>query len=89
MNATAIWNRMRYGWTFMRMLYLVMGITIVIQASMISQWPGIFLGAYFMVMGLFSLGCASGQCAYVPPSVNRNNDTVEFKEIKESDGNSK
>jgi hypothetical protein len=39
-----------------------MGILVIIQSAMISQWLGVVLGAYFASMGLFAFGCASGNC---------------------------
>lgn len=55
-------ERLIKGWTFTRILYLIMGIIIVIQAALQQQWYGMVLGLYFLAMGLFSLGCASGAC---------------------------
>ncbi|MBK7009214.1 MAG: hypothetical protein IPH94_14615 [Saprospiraceae bacterium] len=60
------------NWTFVRALYLVLGLIILSQSAIDKQWAGVFLGGYFMVMGLFSLGCAGGSCARgncaVPPN---------------------
>ncbi len=51
------------NWTFIRFLYLILGGIILTQSAIDHQWAGAFLGAYFMVMGLFSIGCAGGNCA--------------------------
>lgn len=58
------------GWSFRRVIYLLMGILIIIQAVGIAQWWGMALGFYFAAMGLFGFGCAGGQCA-VPYAQNR------------------
>lgn len=50
------------GWTFSRLLYLIMGTFLVIQSFQDRQWIGVVFGAYFASMGLFAFGCASGQC---------------------------
>ena len=55
-------QRVLRNWTFMRLIYLIMGILVIIQSAMISQWLGVVLGAYFASMGLFAFGCASGNC---------------------------
>ena len=60
------------NWTFIRALYLIFGLIILSQSAIDKQWAGVFLGGYFMVMGLFSIGCAGGNCAggncAVPPN---------------------
>lgn len=86
---TTFWNRLTTGWSFMRIFYMIMGVTIIIQAGMIQQWPGIILGAYFLVMGVLGLGCASGNCAYVPPAKTENNGEISFEEIKHEHRNNK
>lgn len=58
-------QRILSGWTFQRIIFLVMGVMILIQSVMERQWIGVAFGAYFASMGLFSFGCASGAC-YTP-----------------------
>jgi hypothetical protein len=58
-------KKLLLGWNFKRMLFIGMGILIVIQAFITKQWFGIVLGSYFIGMGAFALGCASGVC-YLP-----------------------
>jgi hypothetical protein len=60
-------NRILYGWSFRRVLYLAVGIATIIYAVVAKEWWGIFLGGYFAAMGLFSFGCASGNCGYESP----------------------
>ena len=55
-------QRFLNNWTFMRLIYLIMGILVIIQSAIISQWLGVVFGAYFASMGLFAFGCASGNC---------------------------
>ncbi|MBS1593453.1 MAG: hypothetical protein JST90_03965 [Bacteroidetes bacterium] len=61
MNTTLI-NRITTGWTFVRALYLIMGIIFMVQAIGERQWMMLAFGAYFGSMGLFNYGCASGAC---------------------------
>lgn len=78
-------NRLKYNWTFTRILFVAMGITILIQAFMMMQWPGIFLGVYFLSMGVLGLGCAGGNCS-VPinttKSTTKNIEDVQYTEVK-------
>jgi hypothetical protein len=53
------------GWTFRRLIYLLIGIFILVQSVWKAQWFGILAGGYFASMGLFAFGCAAGNC-YVP-----------------------
>lgn len=55
-------ERILTNWTFTRGLYLVLGITVIIQSLMSQQWFGVFFGGYFASMGLFAFGCAAGNC---------------------------
>lgn len=60
-------DRIKMPWSMMRVLYLVLGLFMLVQASMDQLWFGIVIGGYFVAMGLFSWGCAGGNCA-VPES---------------------
>lgn len=81
-------NRILTNWTFMRALYLLMGIAVIIQSLMSQQWFGILIGAYFASMGLFAFGCAAGNCYSgncATRSQQKSNTTiqeVEFEEVK-------
>lgn len=55
-------KRILTNWTFRRVLYLLIGIAVIVESVMIKQWIGIALGGYFAAMGLFSFGCAAGNC---------------------------
>jgi hypothetical protein len=56
-------TRILTGWTFMRTVYLLLGVFVVVQSVQQQQWLGILLGGYFASMGLFAFGCAAGNCA--------------------------
>lgn len=55
-------ERLLKGWTWIRVIYLALGIAIILQSVANEQWWGLLLGAYVAFMGLFSFGCASGSC---------------------------
>ncbi|MFN3940472.1 MAG: hypothetical protein ACK4IY_07775 [Chitinophagales bacterium] len=55
-------NRILTGWTFARVLYLILGSIVIVQSILDSQWFGVAFGGYFAAMGLFAFGCASGNC---------------------------
>jgi len=81
-------ERLLTGWSFQRVLFLVIGSFILIQSINDGQWFGIIFGLYFASMGLFAIGCAAGNCY----GVNRNFDDnkkattsitdVEYEEVK-------
>ena len=77
-------ERILTGWTLMRALYLVMGITLTIQAVMSHQYMLVGLGIYFGAMSIFGIGCAGGRCAVPAPNKNQTNLTedVTFEEVK-------
>lgn len=55
-------ERVFSGWNWIRIIYLITGITIIIQSAMSAQWLGIALGSYFSAMAIFRFGCAGGSC---------------------------
>jgi hypothetical protein len=55
-------ERILTGWSFTRVLYLILGGIIMVQSIVSMEWLGIVIGAYFSSMGLFAFGCASGNC---------------------------
>lgn len=59
-------DRILKNWTLMRIIYAVMGIAIIVNSVMVREWFGILFGAYFAAMGIFSFGCAAGNCSYTP-----------------------
>jgi hypothetical protein len=77
-------ERILTGWTFMRALYLGMGVTLIIQAVMAKQYMLVALGGYFAAMSVFGIGCAGGRCAVPTPSKKQTPHTedVTFEEIK-------
>ncbi len=56
-------NRLFTGWNIWRIIYLVIGIAMLIQAAVYEQWLGVILGIYMSSMGLFGFGCAGGSCS--------------------------
>jgi hypothetical protein len=76
-------QRILTGWNFARILYLLAGIMILIQSVADRQWMGVALGAYFVAMGLFAVGCAAGNCYYQPgPKSDSDIEDTNFEEIK-------
>jgi hypothetical protein len=50
-------------WTSRRWLYLGLGVFLVIMAVVEREGLGALIGAYFMIMAIFNVGCASGCCS--------------------------
>jgi hypothetical protein len=81
-------ERILNNWTFMRALYLLMGIAVIVQSVMSQQWFGVAFGGYFASMGLFAFGCATGNCyggnCATEPQQKSNTtiQDVEFEEVK-------
>jgi hypothetical protein len=82
-------QRLLTGWTFIRVIYILIGSLIIIQSVADRQWFGIIFGGYFASMGLFAFGCAGGacfggSCYYPQESKNKTNSIAEtgFEEVK-------
>lgn len=81
-------ERLLTNWTFVRALYLFMGILIIVQTAMSREWIGVLFGGYFAAMGLFAFGCASGNCFGGNCATDTNKkhtasiEDVKFEEVK-------
>jgi len=87
-------DRILKGWTFMRVMYTVAGIAVIIQSAGIHAWIGVLFGAYFTSMGVFGFGCAAGNCfggtCEVPEVKGHNDrDKISFEEVKEEPNGNK
>ena len=81
-------NRVLSGWSFQRVLYLILGGIVIVHSVIEKQWIGVLLGGYFAAMGLFAFGCAAGSyfcedCSAEPGQNSKTNtQDVEFEEVK-------
>lgn len=79
-------DRILTGWTFTRVLYVLMGSFIIAQSIVEKRWLVIAVGGYFAAMGLFAFGCASGNCVggncTPDPQQKSKAITQEFEEVK-------
>lgn len=81
-------ERMLTGWTFSRVLYLVMGSFIIADSVATHQWLMLGFGVYFAAMGLFAFGCAAGNCytGYSNKPTGANDvSNIQFEEVKKSE----
>lgn len=69
--STKMIKQLLTGWHLVRLIYVLLGIAILWSGIMEVQWFGIILGSYFSVIGLFGIGCATGNCRI--PSQHRKN----------------
>lgn len=76
-------QRLLTGWNFIRVLYLIAGVMMLVQSVADRQWMLALIGLYFAGMGLFAVGCAGGSC-YAPPVSTSKHDLTdaEFEEVK-------
>lgn len=56
-------HRIFSNWTWIRVIYLLLGFYVIVQSALEREWVGVIIGAWPAAMGLFALGCASGNCA--------------------------
>lgn len=78
-------ERVLSGWNFMRVLCLIMGIGIIIQAVKEQDFLILLPGFYFVFAALANIGCFAGSCATGLNTGNRTKKDattqVEFEEI--------
>jgi hypothetical protein len=57
-------------WTTRRWIYLATGLFLTVLAIVEKEGLGALIGAYFMIMAVFNVGCASGCCSNDSCTVN-------------------
>lgn len=77
-------ERILNNWGPLRILYTVLGSIVIVHSIIVREWAGILFGAYFASMGIFSFGCAAGNCGMPYRSRPKNVKTadIDFEEIK-------
>jgi hypothetical protein len=55
-------KRVFTNWNLRRVAFAGLGILMSVQSIMDHHWIGLAIGIYFTSMGVFSFGCAGGQC---------------------------
>jgi hypothetical protein len=78
-------ERILTNWNWIRVMYLLTGVFMTVQALTSQQWLIALAGTYFASMGLFGFGCASGGCAIDNRPASGESDTVsevKFEEVK-------
>ncbi len=71
------------GWHFARWIRLFIGLYILIQGIMDSQWWFAALGLLFTLMPVFNVGCCGGSCATSASSQSMDNRVgVIYEEVK-------
>ncbi len=76
------------NWNLSRILFLFLGISILYQTTQSNEWFGYIIGIYFLLMGVFALGCASGNCGIPHTSItsdthSENKEEIHFEEVQE------
>ncbi len=76
-------NNIVKNWNLVRVLRLVMGIFLVIEAIKSGMWILVAVGAVFVVMPLLNTGCcATGNCSVPTRNSKNTDDEAEYEEIK-------
>ena len=79
-------QRILSGWNFVRVLWLMMGTGILIQAITEKNFPMLLPGLYFVFASLANIGCFGGTCATGYTTNNSNKKEaiteIEFEEVQ-------
>lgn len=78
-------NLLMTGWSFMRILRIVLGAMLIIQSVQMNSWPAGLLGGFLMFQGITNTGCcgASG-CGVHQYNNKKKGDikSIEYEEVK-------
>ncbi|RQP08368.1 MAG: hypothetical protein EAS52_25325 [Parapedobacter sp.] len=71
------------NWYFMRILRLALGIIVIVQGIIASEWLFVGLGGLFALMPLINIGCCGTLgCSTPVPSGNKKTEDITFEEVK-------
>jgi hypothetical protein len=75
-------NRLLNNWSFPRIIRLIIGIIIIIEAIYSKDVLIGALGLFFTSMAVFSFGCcAVGGCYSPPKNALENNENITYDEV--------
>lgn len=81
-------ERILSRWNFMRVLWLLMGVGIIIQAITEKNFLMLLPGLYFVFAAIANIGCFAGSCAtgYTANTSNKKKEIteIEFEEVKKN-----
>lgn len=71
------------NWNFMRVIRLVLGIFIIVQAAMIKDWTMGLLGVFFTALPVLNIGCCGTGACTTPPkkNVETNTKDISYEEV--------
>ncbi len=81
-------ERITTGWNLQRIILVLTGLGFVLYSISTGTWAGILLGTYFAAMGIFQIGCATGNCyggsceKDAPKYGNKALYEVQYEEVK-------
>lgn len=72
------------GWSFMRILRLVLGIIIVVQGIATKEWAFAVLGSLFVMMPLLNIGgcCGAPGCGIPASRSDKEIKDVSYEEVR-------
>lgn len=77
-------RRLFSNWTYIRLIYTLLGLLISGSSIPEMEWIGILFGGYVSSMGIFAFGCAGGHCMPMKDN-DQNSDSneleIQFEEI--------
>lgn len=69
------------NWNLIRVLRLIMGIAITVQAVMMKDVLFGIAGVLFTIMPLFNIGCATGNCVAPPAKEKTVTKEIMYEEV--------
>jgi hypothetical protein len=80
-----IFPMIRYNWSVMRALRLAMGIFILVQGWLVSDYLFAFAGGLFSILALLNVGCCSTAGCTTPTGktnqTNQTNHKTSYEEV--------
>lgn len=71
------------GWNVVRIIRLILGVMLVIQAIQTKFWGAGLLGGLLLFQAITNTGCCGASGCAVPVNKSKQNvDTIEYEEVK-------
>lgn len=79
-------NTLLSGWNILRIIRLILGVMLLVQAFQTKFWGAGLLGSLLLFQAITNTGCCGAGGCGVPVSENNKNtksiDSIEYEEVK-------
>lgn len=70
------------NWNLLRIVYFGLGIYVIVQGFFSEEYLWVLLGAFFLLMPVFNIGCYGGNCSAPRTKNETKEEEITYDEVK-------